>query len=265
MSGYVCRSCRSSLRKALLHRRRLPIASIRTLNSDSLLDSGDLNALRKIENKPESPIDTEVGGSVRPVPLDVDDLLSKPTWSVRSLLPDPNTPPEDQITSDKLHHLLRLSALPLPKSPEAEAKILEDLHSQLHFVRDIQRVNTDGVEPLRSIRDETPEGMEEIEVTMKRLKEAFAKEEIKGRNRRPRRRRGGGPVDTKGVEDWDVFGNASETMEMNGAKYFVVRSGKEPPSADILSTHHGHGEEQELPREENVSSTSVPLVYEIKP
>lgn len=157
--------------------------------------------------------------------VDIDLILSKPTWSVRSLLPDPNLPPEDEITSEKLHHLLRLSALPLPTSPAAEAKMLETLHSQLHFVRDIQKVNTDGVEPLRSIRDETEEGMQEVTIGIDQLKDAFASEAIKGRNKRPRRRRGEA-VNTKGVEDWDVLGTASEMVEMSGARYFVVRSGK---------------------------------------
>jgi Asp-tRNA(Asn)/Glu-tRNA(Gln) amidotransferase C subunit len=158
--------------------------------------------------------------------IDIDALLSKPTWSVRSLLPDPAAPPSEEITPEKLHHLLRLSALPLPKSPEEEAEMLKTLHSQLHFVKDIQKVDTEGVEPLQSIRDETEEGFKDITIGMEELKEAFEKEEIKGRNRRPRRRRGD-VVDTTGVEDWDVFGTASEKVELAGGKFFVVRSGKE--------------------------------------
>lgn len=154
--------------------------------------------------------------------IDVKELLSKPTWSVRSLLPDGDVPPEDEITPEKLHHLLRLSALPLPRNMAHEAKMLKTLHSQLHFVRDIQKVNTDGVEPLRSIRDETEKGIQEITIGMEELKEAFAKEDIIGKNKRPRRRRGG-VVNTNGVEDWDVLGSASDTVEMNGARYFVVR------------------------------------------
>jgi Asp-tRNA(Asn)/Glu-tRNA(Gln) amidotransferase C subunit len=158
--------------------------------------------------------------------VDIDALLSKPTWSVRSLLPDPDAPPSEEITPAKLHHLLRLSALPLPKSLDEEAEMLKTLHSQLHFVKDIQKVDTEGVEPLRSIRDETEEGVKEITIGMEDLKEAFEKEEIKGRNRRPRRRRGY-MVDAQGVEDWDVLGTAGEKVELAGGKYFVVRSGKE--------------------------------------
>jgi len=104
--------------------------------------------------------------------------------------------------------------------------MLKTLHSQLHFVRDIQKVDTEGVERLQSIRDETTEGIEDITIGMEELKEAFEKEEIKGKNRRPRRKKGE-VVDTKGVEDWDVLGTAGEKVELGGGKFFVVRSGKE--------------------------------------
>ena len=104
--------------------------------------------------------------------------------------------------------------------------MLKTLHSQLHFVRDIQSVKTDGVEPLQSIRDETEEGIKAATIGLEDLKDALAKEEIKGRNKRPRRRREE-PVDTQGAEDWDVFGTASETVNTPGGRFFVVRSGKE--------------------------------------
>jgi Asp-tRNA(Asn)/Glu-tRNA(Gln) amidotransferase C subunit len=158
--------------------------------------------------------------------VEIDDLLSRPSWSVRSLLPDPDVPPSEEITPAKLHHLLRLSALSPPKSPEEEAQMLKILHSQLHFVKDIQKVDTEDVEPLQRIRDETEEGIKDITIGMEQLKEAFEKEDVKGRNRRPRRRRGE-DVDTKDVEDWDVLGAAGEKVELAGGKYFVVRSGKE--------------------------------------
>jgi Asp-tRNA(Asn)/Glu-tRNA(Gln) amidotransferase C subunit len=130
-----------------------------------------------------------------------------------------------EISHRKLHHLLRLSALPQPRSPEEEAEMLQTLHSQLHFVRDIQNVNTEGVEPLQSIRDETEEGIREATIGIEELKEALAAEAIKGRNRRPKRRRGD-PVDTKGVEDWDVLGTASEKDKTSLGSFFVVRGGQ---------------------------------------
>ena len=126
------------------------------------------------------------------------------------------------ITPKQLHHLLRLSALPAPESKEEEQKMLKTLSSQLHFVREMQSVDTSGVEPLRSIRDETREAEKEIEVTMDDLKEAFAKEERVGRSGRLRRRRDL-PVDTEGAEDWDVLGHASRRV----GRFFVVENGKQ--------------------------------------
>lgn len=104
--------------------------------------------------------------------------------------------------------------------------MLKILHSQLHFVKDIQKVDTEGVEPLQSIRDETEQGIKETTIGMAELKKALEKEEIKGRNMRPRRKREE-VVEKQKVEDWDVLGTAGETVELAGGKYFVVRSGKE--------------------------------------
>jgi Asp-tRNA(Asn)/Glu-tRNA(Gln) amidotransferase C subunit len=198
MSGFICAHCRASLQRIVRVQKRSITAEARKYSSEP----------------PRKDL------------VDIDALLSKPSWSVRSLLPDPQAPPSEEITPAKLHHLLRLSALPLPKSPEEEAEMLKTLHSQLHFVKDIQKVNTQGVEPLHSIRDETEEGIKDITIGMEELKEAFEKEEIKGRNRRPRRKRGE-VLDTKSVEGWDVLGTAGETVELAGGKFFVVRSGKE--------------------------------------
>ncbi len=231
-----------SMGRALRPRRlpTLPLPPSRKYNSDSLFDGDGMRPTgayanlkgkegQSLYDEPDEDVGDSLGNHPPPVQkqfVDIDLLFSKPTWSVRSLLPDPNIPPEDEITSEKLLHLLRLSALPLPTTPAEEAEMLKTLHSQLHFVRDIQKVDTDGVEPLRSIRDETEEGIQEITIGMDQLKDALASEDIKGRNKRPRRRRGGEAVNSKGVEDWDVLGTATETVEMNGARYFVVKSGK---------------------------------------
>ncbi|KAK4248670.1 hypothetical protein C7999DRAFT_30907 [Corynascus novoguineensis] len=190
----------------------------------------------------------------RPPQHDPYALLSKPTWSIRTLLPPPSSTTTTQqqqeeeppiVTADQLAHLLRLSALPQPPdslSPEEKRlqtrRMLADLDAQLHFVRDIQRVDTEGVDPLPSIRDETAAGLREAAVTVETLRRALAEEEVVGRCRRPRRRRGstsGGSSATRthtgkgagqlkpieGVEDWDVLGTAAETV----GRYFVVRSG----------------------------------------
>ena len=101
--------------------------------------------------------------------------------------------------------------------------MIRTLESQLHFVRAIQRVDTDGVRPLQSIRDETAEAEQENEITLESLKDAFAKEEtVPGRTRRIRRRKDV-PVDTKGVEDWDALAQAPKKV----GRYFVVETGKD--------------------------------------
>ncbi|KAI0974789.1 hypothetical protein F4678DRAFT_350907 [Xylaria arbuscula] len=177
-------------------------------------------------------------------------LLSRPTWSVRSLLPGHQAP--TSISAKTLHHLLRLSALPLPRNAAEEATMLATLSSQLHFVRAIQGVDTTGVAPLRAIRDETTAGLREQTVGLEELRHALEAEDIVGHARRPRRRRtprsnapskeeGGeelpgrvisqgldGPVrvdkripTNEGDEDWNALGGASETA---GGRYFVVRS-----------------------------------------
>jgi hypothetical protein len=99
--------------------------------------------------------------------------------------------------------------------------MIATLESQLHFVRAIQQVDTTGVEPLRSICDETAPGLEEATISMKSLKEALEKEETWGHCQRPRRRRDV-PVDTAGAEDWDALATVSQKV----GRYFVVKSGK---------------------------------------
>lgn len=150
-------------------------------------------------------------------------VLSQPTWSVRSLLPDSQDAPvstDARITPKQLHHLLRLSALPLPKSPEEETDMINVLQSQLSFVRDIQGVDTSGVEPIRSIRDETDEGFNEATIGVEQLQQALSDEGVFGRRRRPRRQKNAQSVGPQA--DWDPLHTASKTS----GRFFVVRSGK---------------------------------------
>ncbi|KAJ9149286.1 hypothetical protein NKR23_g4406 [Pleurostoma richardsiae] len=101
------------------------------------------------------------------------------------------------------------------------------LQSQLHFVRDIQSVDTSGVEPLRSIRDETREGLAEATIGLETLREALAQEDVFGHSKRPRRRRRESEEAVSGagqeVDGWDPLQTASRTA----GGFFVVRSGKE--------------------------------------
>ena len=205
MSRSICLRCRASLLQALCSQKRHPYPTRRAYSSQ--------NEQREL--------------------LDIAALLSKPTWSVRSsLLPSASEKPTEEITPQTLHHLLRLSALPQPKSPEEEAEMLKTLHSQLYFVKDIQSVDTEGVEPLQSIRDETKDGIREATIGLDDLRETLNAEEFVGRNRRPRRRRGAA-VTQKEVEGWDVFGTATETVEFGGGRFFVVRSGKDDSLKDL--------------------------------
>jgi len=101
--------------------------------------------------------------------------------------------------------------------------MLKTLSSQLHFVKEIQKVDTTGVEPLRSLRDESQQAQKENEINMGTLKTAFEQEESLGKYHKRIRRKHELSVDTKGAEDWDVMGHAQK----KAGKYFVVDSGKE--------------------------------------
>lgn len=160
---------------------------------------------------------------------DVEALLkADPAWSVESLLPRATDTrraegtadvPVPRITTAQLHHLLRLSALPLPKSQEDEEKMLSTLSDQLHFVGKMQQVDTTNVKPLRAIRDETVAAEHEQTVTLDTMKDALAKEKVIGKHYK-RIRRDTTPVDASDVEKWDVLGSA----ERKQGKYFVVES-----------------------------------------
>lgn len=142
-------------------------------------------------------------------PMDsINALLAKPTWSVRSLLPPqrshdqpekaasadtprplPSSAADDEITPSKLHHLLRLSALPLPSTPEEESRLLNDLRAQVHFVKHLQSLDTSDVQPLVSIRDETNAARKEQTIGLQDLAPWLDREEKVGKNGTVRRRR----------------------------------------------------------------------------
>ena len=156
--------------------------------------------------------------------VDIDSLLAKPSWSVETLLLDEeSTDGQRHIEPKQLHHLLRLSALPPPKDADEESKMLSTLSAQLHFVRNIQKVDTTGVAPLQSLRDETEAGRKDSTIDLEQLREAFAQEEIKGDyHKRIRRRQHESTTATK-ADEWDVLGHAEKKV----GRYFVVEGGKE--------------------------------------
>lgn len=103
--------------------------------------------------------------------------------------------------------------------------MIKTLQSQLQFVRAVQSVNTDGVEPLTAVRDETEQGLVENTITLETLRPTLEKEELVGHYKRPKRvreQRGAGEDGRVEEERWDVLGTASR----KAGKFFVVQSKK---------------------------------------
>lgn len=154
---------------------------------------------------------------------DLTSIFANPTWSVRSLLTSSSPPSaDDEVTPATLHHLLRLSALPPPAQPREKDRMLGTLRAQLHFVRDVQSVDTGGVEPLRSIRDETAAGVAESTVTLDTLRDALSRETAVGFRRRPRRVKDA----QERVQSEEERLVEAATAERRDKRYFVVASGK---------------------------------------
>ncbi|KAJ6108374.1 DUF726 domain protein [Penicillium sp. IBT 18751x] len=172
---------------------------------------------------------TRHSGSIRlysskPQASNIESILAEPSWSVRSLLPDQSSEPSTpSVTPKQLHHLLRLSALPQPASAEEEQHMLKTLESQIHFVKEMQSVDTAGVEPLRSIRDESPAAVKEMTIGLDKLKDAIAKERVTGRRRRVQRMQDERNTHPDGSA-WD--GNALGSASKIKGPYFFVDTGR---------------------------------------
>lgn len=154
----------------------------------------------------------------------IQSMLAQPSWSVRSLLPTSEATGTSQIGRNELHHLLKLSALPLPKSNEEEQRMLKTLESQIHFVKEIQKIDTSGVEPLVAIRDETAESIREQTITLETLQPYLDKEKKVGGNGTIRRQK---PTEMLRDSGWNPFemGQGKETRKKG--KYFFVTKEKE--------------------------------------
>ena len=68
--------------------------------------------------------------------------------------------------------------------------MISDLQSQLEFVKAIQEVDTEGVEPLVALRDETEEGVKEGTIGLEEMRAELEKEEVVGMRGRIVRRKG---------------------------------------------------------------------------
>jgi len=99
--------------------------------------------------------------------------------------------------------------------------MLATLKSQLHFVQAVRAVNTDGVEPLAAIRDETTAGRAEMTIGLTQLQAALDAEDKVGKHQRPRRR---AVVKDNQEESWDPLGTAGWTE----GRYVVVKTGARP-------------------------------------
>ncbi|OKL62039.1 hypothetical protein UA08_02935 [Talaromyces atroroseus] len=160
---------------------------------------------------------------------DIAALLSKPTWSVQSLLPNTHDSTKPlSITTESLRRLLRLSALPQPVDKAEETKMLKTLESQIHFVRSIQDVETKGISPLQAIRDESREAVKESTIGLKTLKDALAKEKVTGRSKRIQREAAIEDENTGHVEDdqWDGNALGSATKTAGSYPAFAEDQGK---------------------------------------
>lgn len=99
--------------------------------------------------------------------------------------------------------------------------MLEMLESQIHFVREIQRVDTTGVVPLQSIRDESPDAIKENTIGLSHLQDAMSKEKVVGRRRKIQRQ----PSQKNGQPDgtaWD--GNALRHASKTMGRFFVTET-----------------------------------------
>jgi Asp-tRNA(Asn)/Glu-tRNA(Gln) amidotransferase C subunit len=151
-------------------------------------------------------------------------MLATPSWSVASLL-SPRAKQADAappISPSQLRHLLRLSALSAPATAEEEESMMSTLVAQLHFVKEMQKVNTTGIKPLKAIRDETSQAEREQEVTLETLKDALAREEVVGKFYKRIRRKPDMASPNRLPEQCVPLQHA----QRKAGKFFVVNSGK---------------------------------------
>ena len=102
--------------------------------------------------------------------------------------------------------------------------MLQTLESQIHFVKEIQRVDTTDIPPLRSIRDETEEAIQENAISLSDLKPALDRETRVGRARRIQRQKAE-RLEKPDGETWD--GDALKYANKRIGKFFVVQSGSD--------------------------------------
>lgn len=164
---------------------------------------------------------------------DIQSMLARPSWSVRSLLPESESIEAGQISKERLQHLLKLSALPLPKSEAEEQRMLNTLESQIHFVKEVQKIDTTGVEPLVAIRDETAEAIGEQTISLETLRPHLDKEKKVGENGTIRRQK---PAEMIRDSGWNPFemGDGKDTRKRG--KFFLVKKKNKEQTSTVPQT-----------------------------
>lgn len=102
--------------------------------------------------------------------------------------------------------------------------MLKTLESQIHFVKEIQTVNTTNVDPLVAIRDETADGIQEQAVTLEKMQPYLDREERVGQNGTIRRRKSAEKIQDSG---WDPFNLGEGSESRLKGRYFFVKKAKE--------------------------------------
>lgn len=98
--------------------------------------------------------------------------------------------------------------------------MLKTLESQIHFVNEVQKIKTVGIEPLVAIRDETEAAVEEQTITLEKLQPYLDQEEKVGTNGTIRRRKPTGMITNSG---WDPFELGDGKESRKKGKYFFVK------------------------------------------
>lgn len=149
----------------------------------------------------------------------IEKYLARPTWSTGTIGQDLDSS-DSPITDEEVLHLHKISALPPPQNSDQLNELRRDLQSQLSFVHEIQCVNTEGVEPLVCVRNETKEGLRDSTIGLDELWPTLSKEVFVGKCLRPRRRE---DVVPRIENEWDVFATSENVLSLNGEKYFFVK------------------------------------------
>lgn len=132
--------------------------------------------------------------------------------------------------------------------------MLATLRAQVHFVKEIQKVDTSGVEPLVSIRDETRDHIWSSMMTEEKLAQYFVQEDKVGVNGTVRRQKDNALV-ISGEEDMSPYsmgerelveepfrmGRDEEEGRRIGRYFYVKRSKKN------TATGQEHGLEKKQP------------------